>query len=213
MITAKRGATREPVPAGVYPARLYKIMHYGTIYNKYNDKMVNTIRFDWELPTKTKVFDPDKGPQPLSISKEYTLSMNEKANLCKDIESWNGEKFKTDQEAENFDIAGLIGRDCMINVAHKTSQSSGNTYAYIASISPMPEGYECPPPVNPTFIWDYDQNFDHNILDNMHEFFQEKIKSSQEYKAKMEPIDVQDAPMPGVDDIPPEELGDLPWEK
>ena len=211
-ITAKRGSTREPVPAGTYPARLYKIIHFGTIPDTYQgqQKMTNKIRLDWELPTEMKVFDPEKGEQPLSISKDYTLSMNEKANLCRDIESWEGRKFQSDEEAEAYDITDLIGRDCMINVAHKVSNASGNIYAYIASISPMPKGMQCPLPINPSFIWDYDTNFDHNILDNMHEYFQDKIKSSQEYRAKMEPIDVQDAPMPTANDDPGEP-DDLPF--
>lgn len=212
MITAKRGSTREPVPAGAYPARLYKIMHFGTIPDTYmgEQKMTNKIRFDWELPTEMKVFDPEKGEQPLSISKDYTLSMNEKSNLCQDIESWEGGKFKTDEEAERYDIADLIGRECLINVAHKVSKSSGNVYAYVASISPMPKGMQCPPAFNPPFIWDYDQNFDHDVLDNMHEFFQNKIKSSQEYQAKMNPIDIQEAEPPTMDDAP-EGVDDLPF--
>ena len=209
MITAKRGATREPVPAGTYPARLYKIIHYGTIPDTYmgQQKLTNKIRFDWELPTEMRVFDPDKGEQPLSISKEYTLSMNENANLCKDIESWEGKKFTLDEEAEAYDLTELIGRDCMINVAHKVAAGSGNTYAYIASISPMPKGMECPLPINPPFIWDYDANFDDSILEGMHDFFKDKIKSSAEYQAKMEPIDVPEAPMPTAEDEP----NDLPF--
>lgn len=210
-INAPRGTTREPVPAGTYPARLYKIIHYGTIPNTYmgEHKMTNIIRFDFELPTETRVFDEEKGEQPLSISKEYTLSMNEKANLCKDLESWRGKKF-TDEEAVNFDISSVMGKECMINVAHKTSNSTGNVYAYIASISPMPKGMVCPQQVNPSFIWDYDENFDDSVLANMHEYFQDKIKSSQEYKYKMEPVDVQDAPMPTEKDDPGE-INDLPF--
>jgi len=200
MITAKRGTTREPVPAGMYPARLYKIIHYGTIPGGYEGKLTNTIRFDWELPTKTKVFDEKQGPQPLSISKEYTLSMHEKANLCKDIESWEGKKFELDTDAESYDILELIGKDCMINVAHKVSKSSGNSYAYVASVSPMPEGMECPLPVNPPFIWDYDENFDLNVLSNLHEFFQNKIRSSAEFGAKIDPPDIQDSPFPEASD-------------
>ena len=211
MITAPRGTTREPVPAGNYPARLYKIIHYGTIPNTYmgEQKMTNTIRLDFELPTETKVFDEAKGEQPLSISKEYTLSMNEKANLCKDLESWRGKKF-TDEEAVTFDIASTLGKSCMINVAHKVSNSTGNVYAYVASISPMPKGMECPPQVNPSFIWDYDENFDDNILANMHEFFQNKIKSSVEYRIKLEPVDLDDS-MPTAEDDPGFVDTDLPF--
>lgn len=201
-LTAKRGVTREPVPRGMYPARLYKIFHYGTIPGGYEGKLTNTVRFDWELPTKMKVFDPEKGEQPLSISKDYTLSMNEKSNLCKDLESWEGDSFKDDDEAERYNILDLIGRECMINVAHKTAKSSGNVYAYVASITPMPEGMECPLPINPPFIWDYNENFDHDILDNMNEFFQKKIMSSQEYRAKMSPVDLPDGGFPDQEDMP-----------
>ena len=106
-IHAERGFKREPVPAGNFPARCYKIIHYGTIPTSYmgESKMTNTIRVDFELPTEMRVFDEEKGEQPLSISKEYTLSMNEKANLCRDLESWRGKKF-TDEEAVNF-VQGL----------------------------------------------------------------------------------------------------------
>ena len=46
-ITAKRGTTREPVPAGTYPARLYKIIHFGTVPDTYmgQEKLTNKIRF------------------------------------------------------------------------------------------------------------------------------------------------------------------------
>ena len=212
MITGKRGFKREPVPAGTFPARLYKIMHLGTIPDVYmrQQKLTNKIRLYWELPTEMKVFDPEKGEQPLSISKEYTLSMNEKSNLCKDIESWEGGKFTDDQVAESYDLTDLIGRDCMINVAHKVAAGSGNVYAYVASISPMPKGMECPPAFNPPFIWDYSDNFDEGILEGLHEFFKVKIKSSVEYQAKMDPVDIDDAPMPNAEDEPVDSDG-LPF--
>lgn len=203
MITGKRGSTREPVPAGTYPARCYKIIHFGTAYDERLQKMINKIRLDWELPTEMKVFNPEIGEQPLSISKDYTLSMNEKSNLCRDLESWRGQKF-TDEDAEMFDISSVLGADCMINVAHKVSNSSGNTYAYIASVSPMPKGMECPDAINPVFIWDYDENFDDSVLANMHDFFQGKIKSSAEYQAKMDPPDAEQ-PEHTLDDAPPED--------
>lgn len=66
----------------------------------------------------------------------------------------------------------------------------------------MPNGMDCPPQVNPQFIWDYEDHFDLGVLANMHEYFQEKIKSSLEYKAKMEPVDVPDVPMPKAEDEP-----------
>lgn len=195
----KKGITREPVPEGAFPARCYKSIHFGTIPDTYNGeaKLTNKLRLDWEMPTETKIFDEDKGPQPLSISKDYTASFNEKSNLYRDLSSWLGNL----DELDEFEINDVIGKDCLITVRHKVS-GAGNTYAYVASISPMPKGIDCPPAVNPPFIWDYEEYFDDSILQNMHEYFQDKIKSSLEYKAKMEPVDMDQTPMPSAEDDP-----------
>lgn len=211
-ITAKKTAQREPTPSGVFFARCYKLIHYGTIPDEYQGehKLTNKVRIDWELPTEMHVFDPDKGEQPWSISKEYTLSLSEQANLRRDLESWRGKKF-TDAELGGFDITKLLGVPCMINIAHKTSNSTGNVYAYVASVSPIPKGMTCPEPINPPFIWDYNENFDESILEAMNDFFKDKIKSSVEYKAKYDPIDIQDAPPPTVEDAPVEGADDLPF--
>lgn len=206
-VTAKKTATVEPTPAGVFPARCFKVIHFGTIPDTYmgQQKLTNKVRIDWELPTEMHVFDPDKGEQPWSISKDYTVSLGDQANLRKDLESWRGKKF-TEEELQGFDITKLIGAPCMINIAHKVSNSSGNTYAYVASISPMPKGMECPPAVNPPFIWDFNENYDEDILEGMHDYFKDKIKSSLEYEAKIDPIDLPEAPMPTEADMPPDDL-------
>ena len=59
----KKTVTREPVPAGVFVARCYKIIHFGTVPDVYmgEQKLTNKLRIDWELPTEMKVFDPEKG--------------------------------------------------------------------------------------------------------------------------------------------------------
>ena len=190
----------EPVPAGVFPARCYKLIHFGTIPDTYmgQQKMTNKVRVDFELPTKLKVFDPDMGEQPQSISKDYTASFNEKSNLYKDLCSWLGDLSQFDE----FELTDIIGKECYVNIQHKTSNSSGNVYAYIASIMPVPEGSVVPDAFNPLFIFDHEDHFDENTLEALHDFFKDKIKSSVEYKNRMNPVDVPDAPMPKADDAP-----------
>lgn len=202
----KKTATREPVPAGVFPARCYKLIHFGTVQNNYDGTLRNEVRLDFELPTKTKVFDEDKGPQPLSISKDYTASFNEKSNLYHDLSSWLGDLSQIDE----FELTSVVGKECYVNVQHKISKSTGNTYSYIASIMPVPEGSVVPEPVNPTFIFDHEDNFDADILENLHEYFRDRIKSSLEYKARMDPVDLPEAPMPTKKDDPGKQ-DDLPF--
>ena len=110
---------------------------------------------------------------------------------------------------DEFELTQILGRECMVNIQHKVS-GAGNTYAYVASVMPMPKGIECPLPVNPQFVWDFEDNFDVGILESMHEYFRDKIKSSIEYKAKLDPIDIPDAPMPDLADAPLDNIDDLP---
>lgn len=206
-VTAKETKPREITPAGSHIARCFSLIHYGhvpeTDFNG-NRVMMNKVRLSFELPNETRVFDPEKGEQPMSISKEYTVSLGEKSNMRKDLEGWRGKSF-TAEELAGFDVLNIVGKPCLLNVIHKTSKSSGNNYAMISSISPLAKGMTCPDQINPTFIWDYDDHFDTSILEGLHEFFQEKIKSSQEYKDKLNPVQVQDAPMPTAEDVPPED--------
>ena len=75
----------------------------------------------WELPTEIKVFKDENGEQPCVISKEYTLSMAEKANLRIAFKIM-AVKIFTEDEAKSFDITKLLGVPCMINIIHKTSK-------------------------------------------------------------------------------------------
>ncbi len=100
----------------------------------------------------------------------------------------------------------------MLNIIHKTS-AKGVDYAVIAGISPLGKGMECPEQVNKSFIWNYNDHFDLGILENLHEWFRDKIKGSLEYKAVLDPI-VTDDDFPKVEDAPladPEEVTDLPF--
>jgi hypothetical protein len=85
-------------------------------------------------------------------------------------------------------------------------------YAKIASITPLMKGTECPPQISPPFIWNYNDHFDLQILENLHEWFQEKIKGSLEYKEVLNP-DPDDADFPKLDEAPEEkeEQSDLPF--
>lgn len=186
MINATNTATkRELIPAGNYIARCYQMIHIGTVMENFmgEGKLLNKVRIGWELPTELKVFREEKGEQPYVISAEYTLSLNEKANLRKMLASWRGKDF-TEEEAKAFDISVLVGKPCMLNVIHKHGVADpSKIYEAIGSASPMPKGIQCPPQINPSFILDYD-NFDDDKFDSLPDFIKDKMKNSLEY-AKM----------------------------
>lgn len=182
------GTKREVIEPNNYIARCYKMLEIGTVQETIMGevKTLKKVRIGWELPTELRLFNEEKGMQPIVIDKEYTLSMHEKSSLRKDLKSWRGKDF-TEEEARSFDITKLIGAQCMLNIILKPSKKDPSVvYNDIAGITPMPKGFECPPAVNPKQLLEFD-NFNQELFDYLPDFIKDKIKSSEEYKQMIDP--------------------------
>lgn len=196
----------EPVPAGTYAARCISMVEIGTVEETFQgeNKRVKKVRFTWELPTETKVFKEGEGERPYSVSKEFTLSMHEKANLRKTLEGWRGKAF-TEEEAKAFDITALLGKECMISVIHKSSTDGTKKYAVISSISTVPKGMKVPPQINETFVFSYD-NYSREAFEKLPEYLREKMVKTPEYKQATQPdtthvdLPIQQTPPPPTAD-------------
>ena len=105
---AETGSTSfTPVPAGMHLARCFRIVDLGTQKSTYmgKDKFLRKILIQFEIHSEDAQGHPlltDKG-ELLSISKRYTLSLNEKATLSQDLESWRGSAF-TQEERRGFNL-------------------------------------------------------------------------------------------------------------
>jgi len=190
-ITAKESEVKfEVVPAGNHVARCYSMIEIGTEESEFQGKKKNLyrVRVTWELPNEKKTFDPAKGEQPFSVSKDYTLSMFDQANLRHDLESWRGKAF-TEEEAKAFDITKLITVPCLLNVVHATSQK-GSIYSKIAGITPLIKGMTCPPQINPSFVFSYDEWSDQKFS-ILPEYIRKRIEATPEFKKRLEqpPVD------------------------
>jgi hypothetical protein len=208
---SSNGKTFAPVEAGNFVARCYSMVHIGTIPEEYKGekKETNKVRLTFELPTETKVFREENGEQPYVISKEFTLSLHEKASLRKFLESWRGKGF-TEQEASHFDVSKLLGKPCMLNIIHKT-KLDGSIRADISSVSPIPKGLTCPPAVLPILIFSVNQ-FDPEIFETLPEFLRDKIRSSREYKQLSIPANEVVTPSEHAAPIDPfDQSNDLPF--
>lgn len=201
------GTVRELIEPGNYIARCYSMIEIGTVSEVImgTAKMLHKVRIGWELPTEKKVFDQAKGEQPLIIDQEYTLSMNEKSNLRKMLESWRGKGF-TQKEAECFDITKLLGVPCMLNIIHKASKTNAERfYDQIAGVTSVPRGMVVPDQITPMQVLSFD-SFDSKVFDLLPEFIKNKITSSREYAAMKSPntrtlADASDITEPD-DDLP-----------
>lgn len=188
--TNNGGTDFKPIDAGNYPARCYSMIHIGhvkeTILGK--EKILNKVRVTWELPTELKVFKPENGEQPHVISKEFNLSMNEKATLRKFLEGWRGKGF-SDDEAKSFDITKLLGIPCLLSVIHKTN-TAGKIYAEISSVSAVPKGITVPTQINKSYEWNY-ENFDMIVFRELPDWLQAKMVTSEEYQRAVNPSEEQ----------------------
>lgn len=130
----------KPCPMGSHIARCIGVIDLGT-QDSPNFAASWKVMLNFEIPGERVEVDGE--PAPMTISKEYTLSLNEKATLRAHLESWRGRAFSA-AELKGFEVANVLTHPCMISVIHKTS-GKGKTYANISTISGLPKGVECPP--------------------------------------------------------------------
>ena len=197
MIVAKQNSSNSTdfklPPPGSFLARLYRIIDIGTQTTEWmgKKKMQRKIICMFELHGEDNEGNPlamDDG-KPLVVSKRYTLSLDEKATLRKDLEAWRGKEF-TQAELDGFNLEVLLGKFCMVAITH--SDYNDKKYANIASISQVPAAMKKlgePTGVNELLIFSMDP-FDQAKFDKLSEGLQNLIKKSAEYRNTFEPHSV-----------------------
>lgn len=143
-IIATAGDTREfaPAPSGLHQAVCVDVVDMGMLEVTYagKTKQQHKVRLVWQID------EPMDDGKRFIVQKRYTLSLSEKANLRKDLESWRGKPFTRDEEM-GFDLERLIGVNCFLNIVH--ADKDGKTYANVVGVVPLkrgmphiqPEGY------------------------------------------------------------------------
>lgn len=194
VIIAKQGSNSQSdfklPPAGSFLARLYRIIDIGTQTTEWmgKKKMQRKIIAMFELHGEDNEGQPltTAEGKPLIVSKRYTLSLDEKATLRKDLEAWRGKAF-TQEELDGFNLEVLLGKFCMVSITH--SSYEGKEYANIAGISQVPSALKKmgePKGVNELMIFSLDP-FDQSKFEKLSEGMQGVIKKSAEYRNTFEP--------------------------
>lgn len=179
------GSNKEfkPVPEGNHTARCYRVIDLGTQDVEYmgEPKLMHKVLIGWELSGEAEDGTPLKtdGGDPLTITKQYTLSLGKKANLRADLESWRGKAF-TDDELKGFDITALLGVHCMVTVKH--DKKGDKTYTNVASVSKWPAALKNH---KPAAVFD-NQVFDVNepdmqLFESFPDWLKEKIQGCMEW--------------------------------
>lgn len=115
----------------------------------------------WELEERIK--EGEYAGQRFVISKFYTASLNEKANLRNDLVAWRGRDFTPD-ELKGFDIEKIVGANCYVNLVEK-KKTDGRTAIVVASIAPFKQRPDGPAPMVPELARDYVPDWIKKLLD------------------------------------------------
>lgn len=184
--TDSGGGNFKRVPPGAYIGRCYSLIDLGTQFTsgQYGEKMQHKLRIGWELFGEDEdgnalTIDVDGKEMPMTISKSYTVSLNEKAVLRKDLAAWRGRDF-TEDEAKAFDVSKLLDAYCMVNVTQ--SETNGKTYSNVAGVTPIPGALKNAKPAAVHKIIKFDLDApDMAVFETFHEKLQEAIKKSPEW--------------------------------
>ena len=164
------------VAAAVYPARCVRLIGLGTQRGEWAGKPTKKIQvlISFELPTEL-IPDGEFAGQPYMVSRFYTSSLGEKANLRKHLISWRGRDF-TPEELQGFDMSNIVGKPCMVSIIHNAKGK-----ATVDSVMALPKGMTVPQQVNESLIFNIFQ-WDQDIFDGLSDGIKGIIMKSDEYK-------------------------------
>lgn len=198
------GGNFKPVPPGAYVARCFQVIDLGTQTStgQYGEKSSHKLRLAWEIhgeddDGQALTIHIEGKAMPMTVNKDYTVSLHEKASLRKDLVAWRGRNF-SEEEAKAFDVSKLLGAYVLINITNSVS-NNGKTYANVAGLSPLPKALAATKPagVHPLQQFDLD-NPDWEVFESLPQWLQDRIKAAPEYaRSRGEPAMAAAA---GIDD-------------
>ena len=135
-----------PNPMGVWQAVCVDMIDKGMVDTAWGRK--HKVQLRWQTTAEYTEKD-EKTNQDIAhrylVIKPYTYSLDEKANLRKDLEAWRGKKFQPEDFKDidpktgkkGFDLERLIGANCQLGIVHVESADGSRVYANISAILPL----------------------------------------------------------------------------
>ena len=175
------GGDYEQPPVGTHVGRCVKIIDIGTQKGEYQGKATSRRQciIGFELPTELMT-EGDYAGKPFTVSRFYTSSLGEKANLRKDLENWRGRAF-TETELAGFDSKNILGKPCMLSLTKNDKNK-----VRITGVMAMPKNMEAPAQVNPNVYFSLEPDeFKPQTFEVLSDGYKKLITASPEYAALM----------------------------
>lgn len=173
----------EQAPIGTHVARCVKLIDIGTQRGEYQGKatMKRQVIIGFELPNEL-MSEGDYAGKPFTVSRFYTASLSEKANLRKDLANWRGRDF-TQEELLGFDSKNILDKPCMLSL---TSNDKGKTR--ITGIMALPKGTPVTNRINDIVYLSLEPGeFDLAVFEKLSDGYKKLIKASPEYTELVKP--------------------------
>jgi len=183
--STESNSTFVPVPTGMHLARCYRIIDLGTQESTYmgNIKHLPKVMFQFEVHSEDSQGNAtvtSKG-DPMTVSKNFTLTLAEKSTLRKDLQTWRGKEFSA-EELKGFELKNVLGQWAMISVVE--TENNGKTYTNIATINPVPANMKkvgLPEGHNELKLFSI-ADADLELFESFSEGLKEKIRKSPEWE-------------------------------
>lgn len=199
-----------PLAGGTYAGVCIGVVDLSEQYNERFKKVQNTVSLTFEIAGET--VERGNGPEPRWLSREYTKTLGEKANLTRDLQKLLGEG-----DLDGFDLRALLGRACLLSVQCR-ERPDGARFNRVEGLMALPKGMPAPVPASETFLFDMDDPATHAILPALPQFLREKVERSPTWarlRAGSEEMDLDedDAPDEGgaIGPIPSDVDPDIPF--
>lgn len=190
-------------PADIHNAICVGVIDLGTQHNERYNKYQRQVYVLWELPdVLIEINKNDETHEvPATCSKFYTLNLGETSNLRKDLESWRGREFTSD-ELSGFDLKNILDVRCRVQIMHK--MKSGNNKAEIAAIFPADKKAEPATRIHDLVWFSFEEEFSLENWNKVSDGIQGIIKKSTQAKENGLPIGE------GVAEPPDESINEIP---
>ena len=161
---------------GVYTALSSMLIDLGFQKSVLDNNVRRKFMMVWTIVGE--FIEVNKEQLPRVMSKEYTLSLNEKSNLRKDLQAWRGQAF-TEEELQGFDLLTVMNKPCQLQIINE--EKNGKTYNNISAIMAMPKGMTVEPLQETTvFITNNPETW--NNWEKIPKWIKEKIKKAEGYE-------------------------------
>lgn len=193
--------TIPPLAPDTYTGRCIGVVDCGEQHSETFNNYAHKVLLIFEVCGET--VDVDGEAKPRWLSKDFTLSLNEKSSLYKTVTTW----FNAPPAEDEFDLALMLNRPAMLSVA--VTEKGDAQYNAITAITAVPKSMKVAEAISEQLWFDISE-WDQDTFDKLPVWMQERIKSSTEYRTKL-PQGTADIDIPETVDDAGDPNGDIPF--